>query len=343
MQFSSRTRFLLLSLCGGMLCAQETMRRTASQYSGPIQLHNQAVNLERLGRFADAETQFREALHAWEALPAPQPVESAFTLGDLGNLLRVQGRYLEAERLLRRAVSIEERDGGPVQPHLAESLNSLGALYCNLYQPTRAIPLLQRGLAIREQILGAEHPLVASSLSNLADAFLLIHRIEDAEALYRHALKILNSTAEHPTLVALTNCKLAQMYCQGRRAGTRNLSEAETLYQRSLAAWDHAPERDHPQMGLALSGLAELYFAQRRYQEAEPLLKRALEIQERALGPSHPQVARILLVYASLLRKQHRRREATKMEKQAKYALNTSSERRSNAGTVDVNTLKMER
>jgi hypothetical protein len=34
--------------------------------------------------------------------------------------------------------------------------------------------------------------------------------------------------------------------------------QAEELYRESLAAWKQAPERDHPQIGLALTGLAEV-------------------------------------------------------------------------------------
>src|SRR6267378_8244015 len=149
MQSPLRT-FLLLVFFEGTLCAQQTVPSTASEYPGPVQLHNQAVNSQRQGRFRDAESQFREALDAWEQIPSPEPVETAVTLNDLGNLLRVQGQYLEAERLLQRAVSLEERPEEPVHLNLAYSLNSLGALYCSRNQPTSALPLVKRGLAIRE-------------------------------------------------------------------------------------------------------------------------------------------------------------------------------------------------
>ena len=339
MQSRSRIRLLLLVFFEGTLCAQQTIPSTAPEYPGPVQLHNQAVNSQRLGRFADAESQFREALHAWEQITTPEPVETAVTLNDLGNLLRVQGRFLEAERLLRRAVALEERAEQPVQLDLAYTLNSLGALYCNRNQPTSAIPLLKRGLAIREQTLGSEHPLVASSLSNLADALLLLDKTVEAETLYRRALKILDATAEHPTLAALTNYKLAEMYSHKRRARAGNLLEAEAFYRQSLTAWDRAPERNHPQVGLSLCGLAEIYLTQQRYAEAEPLLKQALEIQEQALGSTHPQVARVLLDYASVLRKQHLRREAASMEERAKNIIKASDRSEQMSGAVDVGML----
>ena len=137
----------------------------------------------------------------------------------------------------------------------------------------------------------------------------------------------------------MTNCKLADLYSRRRR----NLPQAEALYSQALVAWRQAPERDHPQIGLALTGLAEVYLAQRRYAEAEPLLKEALEIQEKALGPAHPQVAKVLLDYGSLLRKQHRRREAAAMERRAKNIIKAFNGEEQGLGTIDMSTLKRQR
>ena len=107
-----------------------------------------------------------------------------------------------------------------------------------------------------------------------------------------------------------------------------------------MIGWKRAPERDHPQIALALTGLAEVYIVQRRYPEAEPLLKQALEIQEKAVGPAHPQVARVLLDYASLLRKKRCRREAASMQKRAKNMIEAFNREQKGFGTVDVSTLK---
>jgi tetratricopeptide (TPR) repeat protein len=256
-------------------------------------------------------------------------------LNGLGNLLRVEGHYLEAEGLLRRAISLEEEAGVPARLDLAFTLNSLGALYCNVREPARALPLLERGLEIREDILGSNHPLVAASLDNLAEALIQRRRLDQAEALYRRSLSILETQSD-PSVLAMTRCKLGDLHFRKRR----NLAQAEELYRQALVAWKQAPEHDHPQIGLALTGLAEVYLAQRRYAEAEPLLKQALEIQEKALGPAHPQVAKVLLDYASLFRKQHRDREAAPMEKRAKNIVKAFNREEQGSGTVDVSTLK---
>ena len=326
--------FGLMGFVESVLAQVEHVTST-SRYSDTIRLHNQGVLFQEQGRFAEAETAFRQALSSWETLPDATSEEIAATLNGLGNLLRVEGHYPEAERLLRRAVIIEEKMGTSARLDLAFTLNSLGALYCNIREPARAMPLLRRGLEIREQILGSNHPLITSSLDNLADAFIQQRRLNQAETLYRRSLSILEAQSD-PSLLAMTRCKLADLYFRK----LRNLQQAEKLYLQALVEWKRTREHDHPQIGLTLTGLAEVYLAQSRYAEAEPPLREALEIQEKALGPAHPQVAKVLLDYASLLRKQHRQREAAPMEKRAKNIMKAFNREEQGSGTVDVSTLK---
>jgi tetratricopeptide (TPR) repeat protein len=233
---------------------------------------------------------------------------------------------------------LEEKAGEPARLDLAFTLNSLGALYCNVGEPVRATPLLERGLEIRERILGSNHPLIASSLDNLADALVQQRHLDQAETLYRRSLSILETQSD-PSLLAITRCKLADLYFRK----VRRLELAEELYLQALVAWNRAPERDHPQIGLVLTGLAEVYLAQRHFTDAEPLLKQALETQEKALGPAHPQVAKVLLDYAALLRKQHRPREAAPLEKRAKNIKEAFNREEPSARTVDVSSLKRQR
>jgi tetratricopeptide (TPR) repeat protein len=338
MQASWQVQILFFCLIGNLV-AQDTIPRVPSRYSDALKLHNQGVQFQEQGRFVEAESAFREALRGWEMLPIAPSEEVAATLNGLGNLLRVEGDYREAERLLRRAAAIEEKAGAPARLDLAFTLNSLGALYCNIREPSRATPLLERGLEIREQILGSNHPLITSSLDNLADALIQQQRLDQAETIYRRSLSLLENQSENATLLAMTRSKLADLYSRK----LRKLQQAEELYRQALVAWKRAPEHDHPQIGLTLTGLAEVYLAQHRYAEAEPLLKEALEIQEKALGLDHPQVAKVLLDYASLLRKQHRERDAAPMEKRAKNIVKAFSAEKQDLGTVDVSSLKGQR
>ena len=49
-----------------------------------------------------------------------------------------------------------------------------------------------------------------------------------------------------------------------------------------------------PRLVASLNKLAQLYYAQGKFNQAEPLYKRALEISEMILGPDHPDLATTL-------------------------------------------------
>ena len=68
---------------------------------------------------------------------------------------------------------------------------------------------------------------------------------------------------------------------------TGNFVEAEQLCKRVLAIREQLLGPDHPSPANALSTLANLYLAQRRYREAEPLYRYALAIREKHFGPPH--------------------------------------------------------
>jgi CHAT domain-containing protein/Tfp pilus assembly protein PilF len=98
---------------------------------------------------------------------------------------------------------------------------------------------------------------------------------------------------------------LAELYrIQGR------YSEAELLYQRSLAILEKAFGTEHPNVAQSLNNLAALYDSQGRYNQAEPLYQRSLAIREKVLGEKHPDTAQSLNNLASLYVYQQRYREA---------------------------------
>ena len=87
-------------------------------------------------------------------------------------------------------------------------------------------------------------------------------------------------------------------------------TDAEPLYQRSLAIFEKAFGRDHPAVATSLNNLALLYTSQGRYAEAELLYQNSLAISEKALGRDHPDVAHPLNNLASLYNKQGRYADA---------------------------------
>jgi tetratricopeptide (TPR) repeat protein len=100
------------------------------------------------------------------------------------------------------------------------------------------------------------------------------------------------------------NKRVIELYNAGR------YSDAIPIAQRVLALREKALGRDHPDVAISLSNLAELYASQGRYAEAEPLYQRSLAIQEKAFGRDHPNVALSLNNLAALYKEQGRYADA---------------------------------
>jgi CHAT domain-containing protein/Flp pilus assembly protein TadD len=77
-------------------------------------------------------------------------------------------------------------------------------------------------------------------------------------------------------------------------------ADAVSLAQRLVSIAERTAGPNHPNVGTALSLLANIYEAQGRYTDAEPPCKRALAIYEKANGPEHPTVALALGNLANL-------------------------------------------
>ncbi len=83
------------------------------------------------------------------------------------------------------------------------------------------------------------------------------------------------------------------------RAG--DYAEAKARYQDALTLREQVLGPDHPDVAIALGGLANVERTLGHYDEAKALHERALVIAEAALGPQHPEVAAILNNLANTL------------------------------------------
>jgi tetratricopeptide (TPR) repeat protein len=63
---------------------------------------------------------------------------------------------------------------------------------------------------------------------------------------------------------------------------------AEPLYQRTLSIFEKALGPDHPNTGITIANIANLWATSGRLEDALPLARRALAIFARALGDAHP-------------------------------------------------------
>ena len=214
-----------------------------------------------------------------------------------------QSRYAEAEQFFERAARCfkRRRVGPPVGGH---GPKQPGHLYQVQGRYAEAEPLYKRSLAIRERRWGPTTPMSARCSTTWPSSI--------ASSSQRRGGAALQAFAGHPREDAgrrTSRCgTIARQLslalpCQGR------YSEAEPLYERSLAIRKKALGAEHPDAGQSLNNLALLYQVQGRYEEVELLHKRALELA-RALSPDHPWVGTSLNNLAWLYQAQGRYAEA---------------------------------
>ncbi|MFA7338256.1 MAG: tetratricopeptide repeat protein [Candidatus Obscuribacterales bacterium] len=198
------------------------------------------------------------------------------------------------------------------------------------------IPELEKFLTIQEQALGQDSPEVAATVSKLADLYFNKGMLENAEALYRRALEIMERTlGPYRAEVADTKKCLEKVMTvrkksapsavyprpssDWKQAMTDSSTSLDAIPQSVALGWptsfpdDHEKEaelevasvrqmmgKDHPHVADLLTKLADHYCRRRLYREMEPILIEALQIREKSLGGEHPLVSTSLKNLARL-------------------------------------------
>jgi tetratricopeptide (TPR) repeat protein len=251
------------------VCAQDQNEREATV------LNNFGIELKRLGKLDEAQTNFEKAMHLYT-----NPKDVASVLLNLADVYHRQGKLQSEEAALSQAVS---KFGDDKVPEAAIALSQLGETELNLDRYDAAEACLKQALVI-EAINKTE---TALDRSMLARVYLAQGRYHDAETLYKAALDDVVSArgAEHADVAtALSNFALCCMSEQKLRDAEHLLKQAIAIRQKSLGA-------DHPAVARAYSNLADVYASELRWADAEDLVKQALAIEGKALPSTHPDIA----------------------------------------------------
>jgi tetratricopeptide (TPR) repeat protein len=138
---------------------------------------------------------------------------------------------------------------------------------------------LREAVAAAERF-GADDPRVAAGLNALANVYVRDGRSDQAEVLYRRALRIREAALgpNHPDVATIVNNLAGLATLEGRFA------EGGALYTRALEIREKALGRDDPSTAVVVRNLAGLYVSQARYAEAEPFYRRVLTTREQALA-----------------------------------------------------------
>ena len=300
----------LASLAIGMLALALPARAQKARWQ---ELNNQAAQLQKQGKYAEALPVEQEAERVAEATFG---IDNEFTAASMNRLATIYsdlGKYSDAIALLKRALAIGEKILGPEHQGISTMLNNLAAQYQDQGRYTDAEPLYKRSLAIDEKTLGANDSKIASDLNNLALLYAQEGRYAEAETLYKRAQAIDEKTLGPANPQFATDLQnMALLYdTQGRYA------DSESLFKRAISIDIKALGPYHPSVGSKLVGLASVYESQANYGQAEPLLKAALMIFEKALGQEHPTVATTLNNLGVLYDAQGRFAEAEPLLKRA--------------------------
>ncbi len=171
-----------------------------------------------------------DALAIAENTLGPEHPQVSATLDNLASIYRRLGQLETALDLSRRADQIARKAHGDRHPIACQRANHLAVMYWNLGRFTEALELFRRTLEFQLQALGEDNSDVAATMANLAAACFHQKQPKEAEALYRHALTILERTGASDQNLAAILSNYAWMLRQiGRK------SEAKKLEARASA------------------------------------------------------------------------------------------------------------
>jgi tetratricopeptide (TPR) repeat protein len=219
----------------------------AQQVFGPGTLtvadlvNDHAVALTTLGRFHDAELEFRDAFEQHVALLGNNHWRVRNLARNVGLVLALQQRYDEALPWLDRAISFS-RDGGNIEdPGLMGIHAQRARVLLRLRRPREALAEAAQAVAALETMTdpGAE-PVLAAARLMLGRILIETGRPQDAESPLQAALTWFERFGpSHPRL-AETDCELGRAhFLQGSRA------EGRARLQRCLPIYREWGQADH--------------------------------------------------------------------------------------------------
>lgn len=256
------------------------LRRHAYGEENPLvaeSLSGLANVLEEESDYASAEPLLRQALAMRRRFNGKQSDTVAETENDLGFLYLDQHDYADAASLYRDALAILRKVYGDDHPQVARVKINL-ALALDGEGDTAGADSLFRQAADASRARGGDHIEEPAALNGLAGILRKQRDLEDAERLYREALRIETAVygGEHPS-IATTRQGLAQvMEARGDSAG------AEREMRDVLAMRQKGEGTDHPDVIESLGDLARLLRSEGRFTEADTALSQGAALYEAA-------------------------------------------------------------
>jgi tetratricopeptide (TPR) repeat protein/CHAT domain-containing protein len=255
----------------------------------------------QIGRFSDAEAQYRQLLALGEAADPDHPYVSD-ALNGLAKMQLALGRYAEAERLYKRVLAIEENVADTDEATSAVTILNLGIVFLAQDRHSEAESIIKRSINMLEGFMRSTPTEAALQQGNLASAlyqlgvlYRTLGRATDAEPLYQRSIALVERATHLGKGAAMYSRDLAMIYIEQGR-----LDEAEALLERRRLVHEQIVGPDHFMVGEAIGDLARLQQLRGHLSAAALLHDQSLNVLERALGTSHPLLAAALSNRAGL-------------------------------------------
>jgi len=212
-------------------------------------LTNVAGLLVSMGRHEEAKKALEESARIWESVEVADEV-SAFTTGNLAQLLLAVGEVERAEKVARRALRQKIALFGEQHDEIANARVLLGTVLLARGAADGARQELEQALRVLEQTLGPNHPRLVGVLMSLAETQ---HDSDPAvaQAAYMRAASVAESN-ERWVEAGDAHFALARML------GTSKVREARKQAKAAAAAYERGAGDSAPQLDKVRAWLADL-------------------------------------------------------------------------------------
>lgn len=286
---------------GSVLSAQDLLDQGRARLSANVQLpadvrarllHAVADSYAALGRYDQALSLAEQSLAARRA--DASPAETAESLDQVGNVLRLQAEYGRAEPLLREALRLRETNLPADDPALIGSLAHLAALRVGQGDFKAANDLLSRAADAAGRRYGKDAIETAAQLESLAQNLSDMGKRVEALELHRRVLAIRErELGPDDPEVATTLASLGVQL-----SGSGQYAEAVQLMERALAIRTRTYGASHPLVAFARIDLAGIKSDLGQLDDAASLAQKALESLRASLAPDHPRISEALNMQA---------------------------------------------
>jgi len=225
--------------------------------------------------------------------PADAAGRSAVAIERSFHALFNAGNYSAALLEAQELAPLIRASKGERSPNYAYALGFIADCLNNLDRYREAEPYFEQAINIIDAARPPNRNIAVALRAELGGAYQNEGRLDEAEAILRQAMAMLDPTVAQLTTHEVFNNLGNVLESKGR------YHDAEQMHRQALAVYGN--NLVSAMAATSMQNLAIVMMEEGRFAEAEVLFKRALAIREQVLGPTHKEVAQSLFNFAALL------------------------------------------